>query len=140
MLAARVLKMLSSTKECARRLPPDSASPVDYDRADAIGNGEVRVDAHLPDSTRGVDSGRVRLDADVIDASEVCEARACETATLEGLSSVSGTARKIERFTDANGAATAPACDEPPPYLIVNMECMNSLLRHMRCETCHGPA
>ncbi|KAL1467409.1 hypothetical protein MTO96_042203, partial [Rhipicephalus appendiculatus] len=108
---------------------PDSVRPVDYDHADAIGNGEVRVDTRLPDSARDVDSGRVRLDADVIGASEVREARAREMATLEGLSSVSATARKIECFTDSSGAATASALDEPPPYLIINMECMNSLLR-----------
>ncbi|KAL1444446.1 hypothetical protein MTO96_029867 [Rhipicephalus appendiculatus] len=88
---------------------PDSVRPVNYDHEDAIGNGEVCVDTRLPDSVRDVDSGRVRLDADVIGASEVREARARETATLEGLSSVSVTARKIESFTDASGAATAPA-------------------------------
>lgn len=42
---------------------PDSVRSVDYDRADAIGNGEERVDTRLPDSARDVDSGRVRVDA-----------------------------------------------------------------------------
>ncbi|KAH7943391.1 hypothetical protein HPB52_007794 [Rhipicephalus sanguineus] len=99
---------------------PDSVRSVDYDRADAIGNGEECVDTRLPDSARDVDSGRFRVDADVIGASEVREARARETATLEDLSLVSATARKIERFTDASGAATAPVLDEPPPYLIAH--------------------
>ncbi|KAH8028782.1 hypothetical protein HPB51_019581 [Rhipicephalus microplus] len=87
----------------------DSVRSVDYDCADAIGNGEERVDVRLPDSVRDVDSGRVRVDADVIGASEVHEARVRETATLEDLSSVSATARKIEHFTDASRAATHSA-------------------------------
>ncbi|KAH8039769.1 hypothetical protein HPB51_008701 [Rhipicephalus microplus] len=49
---------------------PDSGGSVDYDRTDAISNGEVRVDTDLPESGRYVDSGRVRVDADVIGASD----------------------------------------------------------------------
>lgn len=84
----------------------DSGHSMDYDRADAIGNSEVRIGTSLPGSTRDVDSGHVRVGAYVINASEVRDARAHETATtLEGLSSASAAARKIERFSKPSGAA-----------------------------------
>ncbi|KAH8030387.1 hypothetical protein HPB51_006819 [Rhipicephalus microplus] len=66
--------------------PSYSGGSVDYDRT--IGNDEVRVDTSLPDSACDVNSGFVRVDADVIGASEVRDARET-TMTLEGLSSVS---------------------------------------------------
>ncbi|KAH8025409.1 hypothetical protein HPB51_007721 [Rhipicephalus microplus] len=44
---------------------------VNYDRTDAICNGEVRIDTGLPDSAGYVDSGCVLADADVINANEV---------------------------------------------------------------------
>ncbi|KAH8034250.1 hypothetical protein HPB51_021963 [Rhipicephalus microplus] len=39
---------------------PDSGLSLDYDRADALGNGEVRVGTSFPDSARNVDFGRVQ--------------------------------------------------------------------------------
>ncbi|KAH8028877.1 hypothetical protein HPB51_020008 [Rhipicephalus microplus] len=89
-----------------KTVSPDSGHSVNHDRADAIGNGKVRVDTGFPDSARYVDSDRVRIDADVIDASEVHDVNTRETTTtLEGLSSVSATARKIEHFSESSGVA-----------------------------------
>ncbi|XP_070391208.1 uncharacterized protein [Dermacentor albipictus] len=108
--------------------------------SDAIGNCAVREDA-CRDNERDVDSSRVRVDSDVIGVGEVREARAREKAALEGLSSVPATARKVEPFAEASGAATASASDQPTaPYIIVNLNSLNLLLQVLRCETCNEPA
>ncbi|KAH7957941.1 hypothetical protein HPB51_028069 [Rhipicephalus microplus] len=88
--------------------PSYSGRSVDYDRTDAISNDEVRVDTSLSDSARDVNSGFVRVDADVIGASEVRDVRARETTmTLEGLSSVLSTVRKIESSSESSDAAAS---------------------------------
>ncbi|KAH8019188.1 hypothetical protein HPB51_017876 [Rhipicephalus microplus] len=100
-------------EECCETASPDSARSLDYDRVDAFGNDEVRIGTGLPDSASDVDSSRMRVDTDVINASEGRDARARETTTtLEGLLAVSATARKIECFFGVKWCGIEERCQQ----------------------------
>ncbi|KAH6938772.1 hypothetical protein HPB50_012431 [Hyalomma asiaticum] len=96
---------------------PDSARLVDYDRVDAISNRGVCVGA-FPDSVRD-DSGVVRVDADVIGASEVREVR----TPLQSLVSLNGAIMKPETMQEVQSNVVTllfrlqqPGSPLPQPY------------------------
>lgn len=82
-------------------------------------------------------SGRVRIDTKILQPAELHENARNAEAKLQELASISATTRKQDRLAAAGDGAAADSADNVS-FVVINLDCVNDLLRCVKCKTCGG--
>lgn len=82
-------------------------------------------------------SGRVRIDTKILQPAELHENARNAEAKLQELASISATTRKQDRLAAASDGAAADSADNVS-FVVISLDCVNDLLRCVKCKTCGG--